>query len=123
MHFEDFLTSDPALAAVGTVFGTIWTFFRSQDWRVRAEHRRFARALRTVEAGVQLTYRTYVRELKLARDDGKLTDVERAHARELARRAAMDYGRTTGVDVVREVGEEFVDFWINKLVERAKGRA
>jgi hypothetical protein len=76
-----------------------------------------------LEAGVEQVYRTYVRAIKDARSDGKLTEEEADQARRLAKRRAIEFGRTTGVDVIREIGDGYVDLWISKLVRRAKSRA
>lgn len=105
----ELLHSEAGLTLVGSVLGTVWTFFRSRDWYERVRRRRFGRAVTAVEAGVELAYRTYIREIKKGRADGKLTEKEMERAREKARRVAIKYGRTTGVDVARELGDEYFD--------------
>ncbi|MCC6699494.1 MAG: hypothetical protein IT365_27965 [Candidatus Hydrogenedentes bacterium] len=114
------LVSGTSVTLLGALFGTAWTFFKSQDWYQRAKERRYAQALLALEAGVDQTYQTYVRSIKESSADGKLTPAERRRARELARDAAVLYGRTQGIDVINEVGQEYIDLWINRLVSKLK---
>ena len=120
MTIAGVLGSDAGLAILGTVLGGIWTVFKSSAWFRRARQTRYAKALQALEAGVELTYRTYVRAIKQAREDGKLTDDERRRARRRAREAAIEFGRRQGVDVLRELGSEYVDLWIEKIVKKLK---
>lgn len=120
MSLADVISSESGLTLVGAVVGAMWAAFKSSDWYENARSRRYAKAVEALEAGVEQTYRTYVQAIKAAREDGKLTDEEKRQARELAREAAIEFGRTRGVDVLREVGAEYVDVWIAKLVQRLK---
>jgi hypothetical protein len=121
MTLLDLLSSETGLAVVGTVLGGIWTAFRSSEWHQRAQRQRYSKSLQALEAGVELTYRTYVQAIKEARAAGKLTAEEAGEARRRARDAAVEFGRTQGVDVLRELGGEYIDLWISKLVKRLKG--
>ncbi len=114
------LHSESALALVGALAGTVWTAFRSADGLRRVRDRRYNAALSALEAGVEQTYREYVHAIKEARADGRLTGAERVLARERARRAAIAFGRTQGVDVLAQIGDEFIDLWISRLVREAK---
>ena len=120
MSFTDFFNSDPGLTLVSGLVGTAWTAFRSHDWYTRRQNRRYAKALQSLEAGIDDVYRTYVQSIKRAREDGKLTPEEALHARKLARRRAIAFGRSTGINVLRELGDEYIDLWIGKLVRKAK---
>lgn len=120
MSLENVLSSETVLTILATILGAIWTAFRSSEWRRRARERRFEKALRALEAGVELTYRMYVQAIKESRADGKLTEEERRQARRQALDAAIEYGRRQGIDVLREVGAEYVDLWIAKHVKRLK---
>jgi len=120
MNLMDVLNSEAGLTVVGGVLGAVWTFVQSSKWYRRLRRRRFHRAVEALEAAVDLTYRTYVREIKAAREDGKLTDAEIAEARRRAREAAVEFGRTHGVDVLRALGANYIDLWIGKIVKRLK---
>lgn len=112
--------SEAGLTFVAVVFGAVWTAFRSTEWYGRVQERRIARAIHALEAGVERTYRTYVQAIKTSSADGKLSEEERRRARELAKETAILYGRTEGLDVMRELGEAYLDLWIGKLVKRLK---
>jgi hypothetical protein len=120
MTITDLLSSETGLTLVATVFGGLWAAFRSTEFYERARSRRYYRAVQALEAGVEQTYRTYVRAIKEAREDGRLTDDEQRNARTLARQTAVEFARRDGIDVVRELGEEYLDLWIARLVKKLK---
>jgi len=120
MSLANALGSEAGLALITAVLGSVWTAFQSSAWRQRAREQRYGRALEALEAGVELTYRTYVRAIKESRADGKLTEAEMAEARRRAREAALEFGGTAGVDVVRELGPQYMDLLISKLVKALK---
>ncbi|HRI89175.1 MAG TPA: hypothetical protein PK869_12955 [Candidatus Hydrogenedentes bacterium] len=115
--------SEPVITTLGAVLGGLWTFFKATDWYQRAKEQRFAEALVALEAGVQQTYDVYVRAVKDSSSDGKLSSEERRRARELARDAAIAFGRTKGVDVLNTIGQNYIDVWITKLVNQKKHAA
>lgn len=121
MRISDWFTNDSLLTALGAIVGFLWAAFKSSEWCERRRTQRFAEALQALEAGVEQTYRTYVRKIKEGKKDGRLSEEEIRNARILARQTAIDFGRTRGVDVLRAIGEDYVDLWIAKLVTRLKG--
>ena len=114
------LMSEPALTTLGALAGGLWTFFKASDWYQRVQDNRLSGALSALEAGVQQTYDVYVRAIKDASADGKLSNEERRKARELARDAAVAFGRSRGIDVVGTIGRDYMDMWISKLVNQQK---
>ena len=108
------------LVLVSSLIGGIWTFFKAHKLRKETKEDRLDQAMLTLEAAVDRTYDTYVRSIKEASEDGRLTKEERRRARELARETAVEFGRDEGIDVIRELGEDYIDLWINKLVRRLK---
>jgi hypothetical protein len=62
----------------------------------------------------------YVKTIKESREDGKLTEEEARCARQRAQEAAIEFGRTQGIDVLRELGTEYIDLAIAKLVKQLK---
>lgn len=120
MSLSDVLHSESTLTVLGTVLGGAWTFFKSTELYSRVRQKKADGAVEALEAGVELTYRTYVGAIKEARADGRLTEDEKRQARLLAREAAIEFGRSRGVDVLSEVGEDYVDLWIAKLVKKLK---
>jgi hypothetical protein len=118
---ENVLNSDQGLTMVATVLGAVWTFLQSSKVFSQMRSRRYYRAVEALEAAVEQTYRTYVRAIKEAREDGKLTDDEQRNARALARQTAVEFGERQGVDVIRELGSEYLDLWIARLLKKLKG--
>lgn len=59
--------------------------------------------------------------LKKAKADGKLTPEEKAAARVKAIAYAQEFGRTRGIDMVEELGREYVPVLISKIVRVLKG--
>ncbi len=120
MSIADIVHSESGLTLVGAALGALWTFFKSRDWYQGVRQQRYCRAVQALEAGVEQTYRTYVRAIKDSREDGKLTEAEMRDARSLARQTALEYGRTEGIDVLAELGDAYLDLWTAKLVKRMK---
>ncbi len=114
--------SDAALALVGAAMGVAWTTFKGVDWFAQRRNDRHNVALMAVEAGVEHSFQTYVKAIKAARADGKLTLEERKHARALAQATALRVGRAQGVNVVHELGREFLPLWITRMVGELKRR-
>jgi hypothetical protein len=112
--------NDTTLTLLATVATTAWTLFKTSDWWQQHRQRRFDRAIQVLESAVDETYRAYVERIKEARADGKLTAGERRRARELARQRAITIGRTQGIEVLQELGGEYVDLWIARLVKKLK---
>lgn len=120
MSIENILGSESGLTLVGSIIGGVWTLFKSTEYYGRFRRRRYNRALRALEAGVEKTYRAYVREIKRSRADGKLTEDEKLRARNLALDTAFSFGRTQGINVANELGEEYLNMWLEKIVNRLK---
>lgn len=119
-----FLTSNEGLALIVTIFGSLWTLFQgSQFWKQYVQGK-FDKAILAVEAGVEQTYRAYVQGLKTAPGaTGTLTAAQANQARDLAKAAAVEYGKKNGVDIVSTLGQEFVDLYLTRAVNKAKGVA
>lgn len=120
MTTSELLTSEPGLTLAASLFTAAWAFFKGQEWVRNSKDDRLRKALDALEAGVQKSYDTYVRALKEASEDGKLTVSERKRARDLAREAAIEFGATQGIDVARELGREYLDLWIERIVRKTR---
>ncbi len=105
----------PAVVAVATfVWGLVQRWDKIAAWKL-------AKAMACLEAGVQSAYDSYVRAIKLASEDGKLTDEERKQARQIAIDAAKAYATTYGIDLVKELGAEMLPVLIEKVISKLKG--
>ena len=99
-----------------------WTALKGSDWYRQFCKARFDQAFLAVEAGVQLTYETYVRECKRLNEDGKLTDNERTEARRLAIEAAKMFGKSHGVDVARQITDEYIGLALDKAIAKLRAQ-
>jgi hypothetical protein len=120
MSVVENFSSGLGLTLVTAILGSVWTAFRSSEFYSRARNERYGAALEALEAGVELTYRTYVRSIKESREDGKLTQEEMRLARRRAREAAIEFGRTRGIDILKELGANYIDLIIAKQVKNLK---
>ena len=103
------------LNIVVSVLGLAWTFFKGTEWyRDNVSKPRRAKVIDSVQAGVKEVYEGYTRSLKKASEDGKLTDAERAEALKKAKAAAIQYGKDNGVDIVKNIGAEFVNLYLER---------
>lgn len=112
---------DMGITLLGSAVGAVWAGFKSSEHYQRAQRLRFQKALLALESGVERTYQAYVKAIKAGRSDGRLTESEKARARSLARTRAIALAKEAGVDLLRVIGEDYVDVWIGKLVRRRKG--
>lgn len=81
--------------------------------------RKLARLWDALTAGVTGTLQTYVEAVKAA-GDGKLTEEQAAHARDLARTYAVTFMKTQGEDIMQEYGQAVLDFLIEAILSRLK---
>lgn len=85
----------------------------SKKWKIE-------RLYNAVEDAMHGVAQTYMDEIKDKAKDGKVTEAEAAHARELAKDFLIDFMKKQGVDVVREYGHELIDFLIEAFVKNLK---
>jgi hypothetical protein len=114
--------SELGLTIVAAIAGAVWTAFKGLDLFDRRRHARETKALMAVESGVEHAFKSYVKAIKAARADGKLTDAERKHARALATDTALRVGRAQGVNVARTLGQAFLPLWVSRMVRELKRR-
>jgi len=104
------------------VAAVLWAVFKSSEWYRSRRSERFAEAMGLLEAAVEETYQTYVREIKRGREDGKLTETERAEARRRAKERALAFARERGIDLLEHLGRDLLDIYITWLVKKLKRR-
>ena len=119
------LGSPAVQTALLGLIGGAWAWFRGTEWwqaqTARATGTARSKALLALEAGVDLAYRTYVQQIKLASADGTLTPDEQAEARRISKEAALAFAKQNGVDLIVTLGAESLDVWIAKIVKNLKG--
>ena len=112
------IITDALLPAVVAIAGLLWGIVKRwdklADWKL-------TKAVECLEAGVQASYDSYVRAIKLASEDGRLTEEERKQARQLAIDAAKAYAASYGIDLVKTLGAEMLPVMIEKILSKLKG--
>jgi len=111
---------DMGITVLGTVVGGLWTCFKSSEQFGRLKRRRYRKALLALESGVERTYQAYVKAIKAGRADGHLTEEEKARARSMARARAVKLAREEGIDLLRTIGEDYIDVWISRMIARRR---
>ena len=111
---------DLGMTVVGSVVGTLWAGFKASDRYQRWQLRRYQKALLALESGVERTYQSYVKAIKAGRSDGRLTEEEKSRARSMARMRAMKLAREEGIDLIRTIGEDYLDLWISRIIGKKK---
>ena len=97
-----------------------WIFLTLSD---RFKESRFYVALTAIKDAVTTCYHEYVRAIKAASTDGKLTIEEKNEALNIAYRTAVEYARTKGVDLLKVFAKETVLSYIEKYVRESKTKA
>lgn len=84
---------------------------------------RLDRAVECLAAGVRETYEEYVREIKKASEDGKLTDEERSFAMRMALEKAKSYALNAGFDLLKVYAEEYLPVLVERIIGSQKAVA
>jgi len=116
-------TIDALTQLLLTVVAAVWTAFKGSDLWERSKQSKVDKALLALEAGVQTSYEVYVRECKLANEDGKLTTQERANARQRAIDAAKLYASKEGINLVETLGADYITMLVERVVRTNKADA
>lgn len=111
------------ITIAGMILGFIWAFFKGSDLYGKYVKGRLQKSVDAIEAGVGEVYQTYVQEIKLASADGKLTLEEQATARAKAKECAYKFAKDHGIDLAKTIGEDFLNLWIERSVQKAKGQS
>ncbi len=122
MSIMDMLQSEAALTAAVTCIGAVWTLFKGSAWLQAHKRRRLREALKALEAAVEATYGEYVRAWKESNPNGSLTLEEQRKARQYARERAIAIAGGRGIDLLRELGPDYIDLWTGRLVRKLKAR-
>lgn len=116
----DLLSRPEVQTMVAGIIAMVFGFIKKQQW---TQKWKLGVALNAFEAGVMDSYETYVRAIKISREDGKLTDEERKEARKRAIDVAVALARSEGLDLVKFYGKEYIPVIIEKFVMKNKTAA
>lgn len=118
--FWSLLASDAAsnllLWVVTTITGAVLGLLK---W----EGTRKGQAYEVMMAAVWETYEEYVRQIKRANDDGKLTDDERRAACNRAIERGKQIAKEQGFDLLKVLAKESLPALVDSIVRKMKGEA
>ena len=112
-----FLMSEAGATAVLSLIGLIIAKVLKTNFVKQHE---MGRCVLALEAGVREVYETFVKSLKEAAADGKLTDSEKLEARDKAYQCAKQILETEGIDLAKYYGPRLAKAIIERLVNKSK---
>jgi len=124
----EFLTSQAALTIIGGLFTVIWGVFKMEErlttfFQKRMGERR-AKMIMALAAAAQDVYDGYVRDLKKYKnEDGQLTKEEAGRAKKTAIARAVALASREGIDLVQEMGEEYINLWLERIIKEMKRKS
>lgn len=109
------------IALIIAIVGTIWSFIQVTSWYKQNKDQKYLKALECLGVGVVEALNSYVYSTKNANPNKKLNEEEAKKARELAKTAALEVGKKTGIDIVSILGgDAFIDLHIEKQLKLVK---
>lgn len=103
-------------------FGLAWIIMKTVELYIAGKESKYKILLTIIESAVQDTYDTYTREIKKAREDGKLTPEERQKAFELALQKAVEIARKQKIEILKLLPKEILKYYILRALQRLKMR-
>ncbi len=107
---------------IGTAIALFFGYVKSLQIKDTKLYNMKTKAVDIIDSAVSTTYTHYVRSLKSASEDGKLTEEERAEALSLARKMAEETAQAAGIDLFKVLGTDILDYFINRSVQEQKGK-
>jgi hypothetical protein len=120
---QDLLSNETFLSFLATIATAIWTWTKGEELFQNWKYRRIDKVRDIFEAAVSHVYNVYYREAKKALPvDASLEERNRAKAkaRALAVAEAKRIASQEGFDLVKLVGHDVFDAFIEKAVENLK---
>ena len=102
--------------------GLTWIIMKAVELYRAGKESKYKILLTIIETAVQETYNTYTREIKKAREDGKLTPEERQKAFELALQKAIELARKQKLEILKLLPREILRYYILRALQRLKMR-
>lgn len=105
-------------AILFAIVGVVWKVAKPylDEWM---RQRRLSTLWDAATTGVIGALQTYVEAAK-SENGGKLTEDMAAHAREMARNYMVAFMKTQGVDILREYGQDVLDYLIEAILRQLK---
>ncbi len=102
--------------------GLTWIIMKAVELYRAGKESKYKILLTIIETAVQETYNTYTREIKKAREDGKLTPEERQKAFDLALQKAIELARKQKLEILKLLPREILRYYILRALQRLKMR-
>lgn len=118
MTIETILASEVTQSLIISVLGIAWASIQGSQWFQRLKDRRYYKCLKVIEKAVQDTFYEYVKQLKDANADGKLTDDEKSRAKRYAMRRLETLAAEKGIPVFQEFTVESINRLFDTMVQR-----
>lgn len=117
----EFLTNDAILKILVTAIVGAWAAFKAKNLLLDdPKNAKKKKAVELLESIVVDMYNTEIRELKKAKEDGKLTKEEIAAANKKAIETLKEKGKEKGLAIGKLFAEEYLPVLVNKVVARLK---
>lgn len=120
MTIETILASEVTQSLIISVLGIAWGAIQGSKWYQRIKDRRYYKCLKVVEDSVRDTFYEYVKQLKEANADGKLTEEEKRRAKQYAMRRLETLAAEKGIPVFQQFTVESINRLFDTMVERLK---
>lgn len=121
--FAEFLSSDTfypmIVALIGLIYGGLKVKYFAFD---KPGQEKKKKLVELGESSVKETFDEYVRELKKAREDGKLTKKEIAIANQMAISKLKEKAKANGLEAGKIIAEEYLPVFIDKITKKLKGK-
>jgi len=119
----EFLIDDSVLKILVTVIVFVWGLIKVKKMALDdPKNAKRKQVVEMLEGIVKNIYDTEVRELKKAKEDGKLTKEEIAAANKKAIEVLKEEGKKKGLAIGKLFAEEYLPVLVNRIVSKAKGK-
>jgi len=119
----ELLTNDAVLKVLVSLVIVVWGGFKAKKLMLDdPKNAKKKRVIEIAEGVVKEIFDTEIRELKKAKEDGKLTKEEISAANKKAVEKLKEEGKKKGLEVVKLFAEEYLPVLIDKIVKKLKGK-
>jgi len=119
----EFLMNDSILTILVTIIVSVWGLIKVKKMALDdPKNAKRKQVVEMLEGIVKNIYDTEVRELKKAKEDGKLTKEEISAANKKAIEVLKEEGKKKGLAIGKLFAEEYLPILVNKVVAKAKGK-
>lgn len=119
----EFLSSDVFYPMIVAIFALVYGGLKAKYFAFDKPKDEKKRKLVAIgEVAVKEVFDDYVRDLKLANEDGKLTKEEIKTANKMGVDKIKEKAKEKGIEIAKIIAEEYLPKFIDGLVRKAKGK-